>query len=177
MEKLQIYSQCSSRTQHKPWGLGGDNNGLKVHSSTILPASPVLSTSFTLPVPLPAHANAHTPRRTKLSRKTVSGVLHRRTFFRIHISCEVGQIKVESVHTRTHLHAGKHKASLIDDAYQAKTNPLPPRAGKQAMFLCSSVTLRHFGAPLQRSRRRNLLSWSRRGFSSCVASFNSCGWF
>lgn len=63
MEKLQIYSQCSSRTQHKPWGLGGDNNGLKVHSSTTLQAS-VLSTSFTLPVPLPAHANARAHTQT-----------------------------------------------------------------------------------------------------------------
>lgn len=101
-------------------GPGGDNSGLKVQSCAILPASPVLSTSFTLPVPLPAHANAnaHTPKRTKRSRTTVCGALH---LPHTRSSREVNQIKVEIAHTGTHQHAGKHEL-IIYDAYLAKSN-------------------------------------------------------
>lgn len=126
MEKLQIYSQCSSRTQHKPWGLGGGRQQRPKGSQQHYSAS-FSGPFFTLPAPLPAHANAHTPRRAKSSRKTLPCFAQANILPHTPPSCEVRHIKVESAHTRT---LENIKASLIDDAYQAKTNQPPHRSWK-----------------------------------------------
>lgn len=120
MEKLQIYSQCSSRTQHKPWGLGGRQQrpkGSQQHYSASFscPQHVLYSACATPRTSERAHAQTH----QIITQNCLQCCAQANILPHTRSSCEVGQIKVESAHTRTH---------LIADAYQAKTNP--PRSWK-----------------------------------------------
>lgn len=159
MEKLQIYSQCWSRTQHKPWGLWGrqqrPKGSLQHYSASFCGPQHVLHSACATPR---TRERAHAPNyHAKPSPVLCTGEHSSACTLILRSGPDKGR-------ERAHTHAPtRWKTQGFMDWWclSGKNHPTPPspqELGKQATFPCSSVILRHFGIPLRRSRRRNLLS-------------------